>query len=102
MKKEYLSIYEVFKILSSKKETNEIEGDSLSYVERVKSRNIDARKVKKELMEKFGIEEKVAVKLVDLLPSSKEELVAILSSYSVIKDEKEMTEIQEFLISSSS
>ncbi len=102
MKKQYLSIHEVFGILSARKEPNAIEGDSLSYVERVKIGSQDGKKSKKELVQQFGLDERVAVKLVDLSPASKEEITSILSNYSVIKDDKELTQILDYLVSNTS
>ncbi|MCL5438086.1 MAG: hypothetical protein M1148_02690 [Candidatus Thermoplasmatota archaeon] len=102
MIKEYLSLHEVFRTLSSKKEINSVEGENLSYVERVKLGNLDAKKAKKDLAEQFELEEKVSVKLIDLMPASKENLVAILSSYGIIKDDKEVQGILDYLLSVSS
>ncbi|MCL4437833.1 MAG: hypothetical protein M1616_00505 [Candidatus Thermoplasmatota archaeon] len=94
MKTRYVSIPEAYDMLSKKSEYTEIEGENLSYVEHLmKMKGSEAKKAKTELMKTFKLSEKVATKLVDIAPKSKEEVTSILSSYSVLLSEEELNNL---------
>lgn len=94
MKTRYVSIPEAYDMLSKKSEYTEIEGENLSYVEHLmKMKGSEAKKAKSELMKTFKLSEKVATKLVDIAPKSKEEVTSILSSYSVLLSEEELNNL---------
>ncbi|MFG1450268.1 MAG: hypothetical protein AAE983_06490 [Thermoplasmataceae archaeon] len=94
MKTRYISIPEAYDLLSKKTDYTETEGENLSYVEHLmKMKGSEAKKVKSELMKKFKLNEKVATKLVDIAPKTKEEFTSILSSYSVLLSEEELNNL---------
>ena len=94
MKTRYVSIPEVYDVLSKKKEFSESEGENLSYVEHLlKMKGSEAKKAKSELMKNYKLSEKVAVKLVDIVPKTKEEITSILSSYGVLLNEEELNNL---------
>jgi DNA-directed RNA polymerase subunit F len=94
MKTRYISIPEAYDLLSKKTDYTETEGENLSYVEHLmKMKGSEAKKVKSELMKKFKLSEKVATKLVDIAPKTKEEFTSILSSYSVLLSEEELNNL---------
>ncbi|MCL4329902.1 MAG: hypothetical protein M1533_02730 [Candidatus Thermoplasmatota archaeon] len=96
-KKEYISIPEVFKILSEKKDLSESEAENLGYVERFLKIKGDVSRMKKELQEKFSLPEEVAVKLLDLVPKTKEEVTPILSTYKILLGEKDLNNLLDYL-----
>jgi DNA-directed RNA polymerase subunit F len=94
MKSKYITTSEVYDILSKKKEYTEIEGENLSYVERVmKIKGTDAKKIKADLMKQLKLSDKVATKIVDLAPQNKEEATSILSSYGVLLNEEDLNTV---------
>ena len=97
IKKSYLSMGEVFKILSEKKEHTEIEGESLAYLEKfVKVDPKKNKKIEKDVLETVDLPEKVIKKLIDLVPRSKEEFTSILSSYGIIISEKDLNTLLSY------
>ncbi len=96
-KKEYVSIPEVFKILSEKRDLTETEAESLGYVERFLKIKGDTSKIKNEMREKFSLPEEVAVKLLDLVPKTKEEITPILSTYKILFGEKDLNNLLDYL-----
>ncbi|OWP56708.1 MAG: hypothetical protein B2I17_04450 [Thermoplasmatales archaeon B_DKE] len=91
IKKSYLSMGEVFKILSEKKEHSEIEGESLAYLEKfIKIDPKKNKKIEKDILAIVDLPEKVLKKLIDTVPKSKEEFTSVLSSYNIIIPEKDL------------
>jgi DNA-directed RNA polymerase subunit F len=97
MKSKFITIPEVFDILSKKKEHDPTEAENLGYCEAfLKMKGKDAKKVVSELVKEFKIPEKVAVKLVDIIPKSKEEATSILSGYSIMLSEKDLNSLVSY------
>lgn len=91
IKKNYLSMGEVFKTLSEKKEHSDIEGESLAYLEKfVKIDPKKTKKIEKDIKEILDLPEKAIKKMIDLVPKSKEEMTSVLSSYGVVISEKDL------------
>ncbi len=97
MKAKYTTTSEAFDILSKEKEHNDFEKENLSYTEAfLKYKGKDARKAVNYLMSEFKLQEKVAVKLVDLKPGTKEQLTVILSTYGVMLSEEDLNKVEDY------
>lgn len=99
MKRKYLSIPEVLRVLSKKEEITENERNNLNYAEtfsKIDPKNID--KVKEEVKKITDLPEKVLVKLIDLRPTTKEEMTTILSTYGLIIPEKDLNTLVDYFI----
>jgi len=97
MKAKFTTIPEAYDILSQGKEHNDFEKENLAYTEAfLKYKGKDARKAVKYLMDEVKIPEKVAVKLVDLKPGSKEELTIILSTYGIMLSEEDLNKVEDY------
>jgi DNA-directed RNA polymerase subunit F len=96
-KKEYIPIPEVYRILSGKGDLTETEAQTISYTEKFLKIKDDSSKVVKELMKKYSLKEDVAVKLVDIVPKTKEEITSILSGYGVLINEKDLNNLLDYL-----
>ncbi len=97
MKASYTTIPEAYDLLSKEKEHNEFEKENLAYTEAfLKYKGKDARKAVKYLMDELKLTEKVAVKLVDLKPGTKEELTAILSAYGVMLSGENLNKVEDY------
>lgn len=100
MKKQYVSIPEVLKILSEKEELSESEKENLTYSEVfTKIHPDDVADIKSDLKKIVKLPEKVLTKLIDLRPATKEELTSIFSSYGVIIPEKDLNTLLDYFIS---
>ncbi|GGM69730.1 hypothetical protein GCM10007108_04770 [Thermogymnomonas acidicola] len=99
MRIRYRTIAETYEILHSKQSHSDPEKDSLAYCESfLKLKPEEARKAVKYIQEEFRVPEKVAVKLVDLKPVSRDELVAVLSSYGVMLDENNLSKMLDYFL----
>lgn len=97
MKSKFITIPEVFDILSKKKEHDDTEAENLGYCEVfLKMKGKDAKKAVSEIAKSFKLPEKAAVKLVDLVPKTKEEVTSILSSYSVLLSEEDLNNLVNY------
>lgn len=100
MKSKFITIPEAFDILSKKKEHDETEAENLGYCEAfLKMKGKDARKLVSEISKNFKLPEKVAVKLVDLVPKSREEITSVLSSYSILLSEEDLNSLISYFTS---
>ncbi|MEM0155697.1 MAG: hypothetical protein QW597_03740 [Thermoplasmataceae archaeon] len=91
IKKSYLSMGEVFKILSEKPVHTEIESENLAYLEKlIKVDQKKIKKIEKDVKEIINLPDYVVKKLIDLVPKSREEITSILSSYSIVVSEKDL------------
>lgn len=89
MEKKYVSQAEVLSLLKQKGELTDLENSSIEFIEKfVKIK--DAEKFIKDLEKEFGIPVNVATKIADISPETREELTAILASYSLLLDEKKV------------
>ena len=94
MKSKFIPISEAFDTLSKKKEHSKSEADNLAYCEAfLKVKGKDAKKQVSELESNFKLPEKVAVKLVDLRPKTREEAMSILSGYNVLFSEEDLNNL---------
>ncbi|MFG1460739.1 MAG: hypothetical protein AAE987_05105 [Thermoplasmataceae archaeon] len=86
----YLTITEAFELLSENEPSTAIEKQGLEYTEKFHSmKPADVKKAYKDLSAIEGLNEKVIVKIIDLVPRSRETLMVILNSYSLnLTDEK--------------
>ncbi len=97
MKRKYITVAEAFKILSKRDEHTELEKETLQYTELLnKYGRKDMSKVMKEVSEISDLPVNVAVKLIDLKPTTKEEITAILSSYNVMLSEKDLNNLIDY------
>lgn len=99
MKRKYLSIPEVFHILSKKKEITDNERNNLNYSEtftKIDPKNTE--KTKEEIKKITDLPDKVVVKLIDLKPMTKEEITTILSTYGMIVPEKDLNTLLDYFI----
>ncbi|MCL4337863.1 MAG: hypothetical protein M1129_06120 [Candidatus Thermoplasmatota archaeon] len=97
MKSKFITIPEVFDVLSKKKEHDPTEAENLGYCEAfLKMKGKDAKKAVADLVKDFKLPEKVAVKLVDLVPKSKEEVTSIVSGYSILLSEKDLNSLVSY------
>ncbi len=97
MKRKYITVAEAFKILSKREELTDLEKDTLQYTEVLnKYGRKDMAKVMKEVSEISDIPVNVAIKLIDLKPTTKEEITAILSSYNVMLSEKDLNNLIDY------
>ena len=97
MKSRFITISEAFDVLSKKKEHNESEADSLGYCEAfLKFKPKEAPKAVSELIKNFKFQEKVAVKLVDIKPKTKEEITSVLSGYGVMLSEEDLNSLVSY------
>lgn len=100
MKKQYVSIPEVLKILSEKKELSDSEKENLAYSEIfTKIHPDDIADIKSDIKKIVKLPDKVLIKLIDLRPATKEELTSIFSSYGVIVPEKDLNTLLDYFIS---
>ncbi len=97
MKSKFITIPEVFDILAKKQEHDPTEAENLGYCEAfLKMKGKDAKKAVSELVKEYKFQEKVAVKLVDIVPKSKEEITSILSGYSIMLSEKDLNSLVSY------
>ncbi len=98
MDKKYISIPEVYGILSRKEELSEMEKINFLYVERFRRMNPeDAEEAKKAIKGMADIPDKVITKILDLKPVTQDELTSILSAYNVIISDKDLNTIIDYL-----
>ncbi len=99
MKSKFITIPEAFDILSKKTEHDETEAENLGYTEAfLKMKGKDAKKLVTEITKKFKLPEKVGVKLVDLVPKSREEVTSVLSSYSILLSEEDLNSLVDYFL----
>lgn len=99
MKSKFITIPEVFDILSKKKEHDETEAENLGYCEAfLKMKPKDAKKAVSDLHKNFKLPEKVAVKLVDIVPKSKEEITSVVSGYGIMLSEEDLNSLVSYFI----
>lgn len=86
----YVTVSEAFNILSKQDQVSETEKEAIVYVEKFHSLKIpDIKKGYSALKEIGSLPDRAMVKILDLLPRTKESLVVILNSYSLnLSDEK--------------
>lgn len=97
MKTKFVTVAEAYEVLSKTKDHSPPEADNLAYCEAfLKVKPKEAQKDVSELIKNFKLPEKVAVKLTDLRPKTREEAVSILSSYGVILSEQELNNLVSY------
>lgn len=97
MKSKFITIPEAFDILSKKKEHDETEAENLGYTEAfLKMKGKDAKKLTSDITKNFKLPEKVAVKLVDTVPKSREEVTSILTSYSILLSDEDLNSLVSY------
>lgn len=96
-KKEYIPIPEVYRILSGKENLTDTEAQTVSYTEKFLKIKNGSQKAVKEIKNKYSLKEDVAVKLIDIVPRTKEEITSILSGYGVLINEKDLNNLLDYL-----
>lgn len=97
MKSKFITIPEVFDILTKKNEHDETEAENLGYCEAfLKMKGKDSKKAVSDLVKNFKLPEKTAVKLVDLVPKTKEEITSIVSGYSILLSEEDLNSLVSY------
>ncbi|SMD30725.1 RNA polymerase Rpb4 family protein [Picrophilus oshimae] len=99
MKISYITNLEVYNRLISKDEHNDIEKDELSYIENFMKINpsTDIESIRKEIMALSNLSQEVSSKIIDIMPVTREELTAILSSYNIMPDDSVLEKILDYI-----
>ncbi|AAT42973.1 RNA polymerase Rpb4 family protein [Picrophilus oshimae] len=99
MKISYITNLEVYNRLISKDEHNDIEKDELSYIENFMKINpsTDIESIRKEIMALSNLSQEVSSKIIDIMPATREELTAILSSYNIMPDDSVLEKILDYV-----
>ncbi|MGC8609268.1 MAG: RNA polymerase Rpb4 family protein [Thermoplasmata archaeon] len=98
MEKKYISIPEVYGIMSKKDDLSDMEKVNFFYVDKFRKMSPeDAEKAVRYIIDTTGIPDKVAVKIVDLKPTTQDELTSILSAYNVMMADKDLNTVIDYL-----
>ncbi len=99
MKITYKTNNEVYDILSSMEERTPNENDTLAYVEKFLKydKDTDFKQLYNEISKVHKLSRETIMKIIDIKPSSTEELMAILNSYSISADNKVLDSILDIL-----
>ncbi len=99
MKVTYKTNIDVYNELINLEDKTKVETDVLSYTEKFLkyNKNENIKKLKEKINKIHKIPEEVTVKIIDIKPAGKEELLAILSSYDLILDDKVLDSIIDIL-----
>jgi len=97
----YLTIPEIkktFKDISKEQELNIYQQHSLQHAESFsKISSTNAKKLKKELLELEFMDETHTIKMIDLMPSTVEEILAIYHKSKITLEEKDIKNVLEIL-----
>ncbi|AGO61003.1 DNA-directed RNA-polymerase subunit F [Ferroplasma acidarmanus Fer1] len=99
MKITYKTNNEVFNMLSNVEERTPSENDTLAYVEKFLKydKDADLKQIYNDISKVHKLPREAIVKIIDIKPSSTEELMAILNSYNVAADNKVLDSILDIL-----
>ncbi|NOL59738.1 hypothetical protein HLB00_02675 [Ferroplasma acidiphilum] len=99
MKITYKTNNEVFNMLSNVEERTPSENDTLAYVEKFLKydKDADLKQLYNDISKVHKLPREAIVKIIDIKPSSTEELMAILNSYNVAADNKVLDSILDIL-----
>ncbi|BAB59457.1 hypothetical protein [Thermoplasma volcanium GSS1] len=98
MEKKYISIPEVYNILSKKEQLTDMEKENLEYAgkfSRVDPSVID--RVKGDISGIAKLPEKVIVKILDLKPGTPADITSILSTYNVMISDEDLNALADYL-----
>lgn len=98
MKRRFITVSEAFKTISKNEDDlTDIEKDNIQYTEAFnRYGRKDVSKIAKDIKKIADMPDKVVVKIVDLKPESKEEMTAVLSSYSVMLSEEDLNTLMDY------
>ncbi|MHB1439401.1 MAG: Rpb4 family DNA-directed RNA polymerase subunit [Cuniculiplasma sp.] len=98
MKIKYITTSEAREILQDVKEDTPLEAKEFEYVRQFSrlSRK-DALKAVSRVSEISGFSDEVCVKIVDLMPSNLEQMIAILNSYKLTPKDEVLSSIIDYL-----
>ncbi|MCL4335526.1 MAG: hypothetical protein M1402_05465 [Candidatus Thermoplasmatota archaeon] len=98
MNKKPITIAESLEILSGQELPTERQKETLVYIEKFHSINAkDAKKALKEISKIADVPEEMVVKIVDILPRTKEELISIAGTYNASISEDQLTQILDYI-----
>ena len=97
----YLTVSEIkktFKDMSKEQDMDIFQQHSLQHAESFsKISSTDVKKLKKELLELSFVDERHAIKMIDIMPSSVEEVLALYHKDKTTLEEKDIKNILEIL-----
>ncbi len=99
MKIKYITNIEVYRNLTSREERSDIENAELSYIENFIKINpsTDIESIRNNIIKISNLSDEVASKIIDIMPMTKEELTAILSSYNIMPDDNVIESILDYI-----
>jgi DNA-directed RNA polymerase subunit F len=99
MKITYKTNIEVYNTLINIEERTQNENDTLAYVEKFLKydKNIDIKKLYTDISKLHKFPRETIIKIIDIKPSTPEEVMAILNSYNIVVDNKVLDSIIDTL-----
>ncbi len=98
MDKKYISIPEVYGIMSRKEELSDMEKINFLYVDRFRRMTPeDAEAAKTAIKGMADIPDKVITKILDLKPVTQDGITSILSAYNVMIADKDLNMVIDYL-----
>ncbi len=99
MKIVYKTNIEVYNTLIDVENKSKSEADTLSYVEKFLKydKNINIKELASNINKVHKIPEEAIIKIIDIKPNSREELIAILNSYSINLDDSSLDGILDLM-----
>ncbi|HII82527.1 MAG TPA: hypothetical protein HA269_04500 [Ferroplasma sp.] len=99
MKITYKTNNEVYNMLMEIEDRTPNENDTLAYVEKFLkySKDTDMKQLYNDISKIHKLPKEAIIKIIDIKPSTPEELMAILNSYSVTVDDKVLDSILDIL-----
>ncbi len=90
MKITYKTNIDIYNTLINEENRSKIEDDTLSYVEKFLKydKDINIKDLANSINKVHKLPEETIIKIIDIKPNSKEELIAILNSYNINLDDK--------------
>ncbi len=99
MKITYRTNIEIYNTLIDIENKSKNEADTLSYVENFLKydKNINIKELAGSINKVHKLPEEAIIKIIDIKPTSREELIAILNSYSINLDDKSLDGITDLM-----
>ena len=99
MKMTYSTNIEVYNTLINIENKSKSEADTLSYVEKFLKydRDINIKELAGSINKIHKLPEEAIIKIIDIKPNSREELIAILNSYNINLDDKSLDGIIDLM-----
>jgi DNA-directed RNA polymerase subunit F len=99
MKIVYKTNIEVYNTLIGVENKSKSEADTLSYVEKFLKydKNINIKELASNINKVHKIPEEAIIKIIDIKPNSREELIAILNSYNINLDDSSLDGILDLM-----